>query len=122
MQAYPAAQVEAWRRQPRQEEVDGLFSTLKKKTDLLVVLCDLERSASRSFGVSEELVKGLQQVVDTGTKVRYVIFGSPYVLALLPKPITAALVAYENTPGSERAVFLALSGALEPTGVLPVRP
>ena len=122
VQAYPASQVEAWRRQPRQEEIDGLFSALKKKTDLLVVLCDLERSASRSFGISEELLKGLQRVVDTGTKVRYVIFGSPYVLPLLPKPVTGALVAYENTPGSERAVFLALSGVFEPTGVLPVRP
>lgn len=96
-------------------------ASLKKKTELLVVLCDLERSPARSFGMSEELLKGLRRVIDTGVKVRYVVFGSPYVLAGLPKPVTSALVAYERTPGSERASFEALSGAFEPKGVLPVR-
>lgn len=121
VQAYPSTQLESWRRQPRPEEVEGLLASLKKKTELLVVLCDLERSPARSFGMSEELLKGLRRVIDTGVKVRYVVFGSPYVLAGLPKPVTSALVAYERTPGSERASFEALSGAFEPKGVLPVR-
>ena len=130
VQAYPSARVESWRRRPRQEEIDGLLialesfakGSLKKKSDLLVVLCDLERSPSRLFGISDELLLGLQKIVNTGARVRYVIFGSPYVLALLPKPNSSALVAYERTPGSERAAFMALSGVLEPTGILPVRP
>jgi hypothetical protein len=120
-QAYTSIQVEAWRRQPRPEEIDGLLALLKKKTELLVVLCDLERAPGRSFGMTEEVLQGLQRVVDTGIKVRYVVFGSPYALALLPKPLLSALVAYERTAGSERAVFEALSGAFDPKGVLPVR-
>ena len=121
VQAYPSTQLESWRRQPRPEEVDGLLASLTKKTELLVVLCDLERAPSRSFGMTEELLKGLQRVLDTGVKIRYVIFGSPYALALLPKPVTSALVAYERTHGSERATLEALSGVYEPKGILPVR-
>lgn len=121
VQAYPASQVESWRRQPRPEEVEGVLASMKTKTELLVVLCDVERAPSRSFGITEELVKDLQRVVDSGMKVRYVIFGSPYVLMVLPKPVISALVAYERTPGSERAAFEAVSGAFEPKGVLPVR-
>lgn len=121
VQAYPSTQIESWRRQPRPEEVDGLLTALKKKTELLVVLCDLERAPGRSFGMTEELLRGLQRVLDTGVKIRYVIFGSPYALALLPKPVTSALVAYERTPGSERAALEALSGVYEPKGILPVR-
>ena len=119
--AYPSAEVASWRRRPRQEEVDGLLDALKKKPTLLVILCDLDRSAGRSFGISDELLMGLRRVTAGGTKVQYVIFGSPYVLALLPQPVTSALVAYERTMGSERAAFLALSGVLAPTGILPVR-
>jgi beta-glucosidase-like glycosyl hydrolase len=154
VQAYPGADVESWRRRPRQDEIEGLLSALRAKAalggkdsssyfdqiftsgrtvedsepcihnqtlEVIVVLCDLERSPGCSFGITDELLNGVQKITDAGARVRYVIFGSPYVLALLPKPVASALVAYERTPGSERAVFLALSGMLEPTGVLPVK-
>jgi hypothetical protein len=51
--------------------------------------------------------------------MRYVVFGSPYVIPLLPQP-SSALIAYEKTTGSEEAVFQALRGSFKPVGKLPV--
>ena len=120
-QRHPQIRVLSWSRKPRQDDVTGLLLEVKGPNEVLVILSDLERSAACSFGITAEVVQGLQKVADSGVRVRYVVFGSPYVLGLLPRPILSALVAYERTCGSEQAVFQALCGLYEPTGILPVR-
>ncbi len=116
---YPDSALAAISKAPRHEEIDGVLRALGTKKELLVVLCDLER-APVSFGITPALIKGLQKLYSSGCTLRYVIFGSPYALALLPQPITSALVAYEKMPGAEQAALDALCGSFRPTGKLPV--
>ena len=106
---------------PRQEEVDGIIRELDQKKELFVVLCDLDRAPDRSFGLTPGVLQGLQKIQETGCTLRYVIFGSPYVMPLLPQPISSALIAYEKTAGAERAVLQALRGTSIPVGKLPVK-
>jgi hypothetical protein len=120
VQAYPTTSIATMRKTPRQEEIKGILHALGRKKKVLVILCDLERSAHLSFGLMPGVIHGLQEILKTGSDIRYVIFGSPYVLTLLPKPISSALIAYEKTKGSEKAVFQALCGTFTPTGQLPV--
>jgi beta-N-acetylhexosaminidase len=119
--AYPSASISMMGRNPRQEEIEGFFRELGQKKEVLVVLCDLERSPSLTFGLTPALLQGLQRIQDHGCQIRYTIFGSPYIVPLLPQPVRSALIAYEKTSGSEQAVLQALSGKFKPIGTLPVK-
>lgn len=117
----PSLAVSAIRRNPTPNDIAGLISELGEKGELVVVLSDTERSAALSFGITPELIEGLKTLQSRGLRIRYVIFGSPYILNLLPKPVVSALVAYEKTAGSEKAVAEVLRGSVIPSGILPVK-
>lgn len=118
---YPDISIAMMRKKPRSEEVAGVIRALEGKKEALVVLCDLDRFPSLQFGLTPELIKGLEEIAKTGCTLRYIIFASPYVLRLLPQPVSSALVAYEKTQGSEKAVFQALLDTFTLKGRLPVK-
>jgi beta-glucosidase-like glycosyl hydrolase len=119
--AYPHFSIAMMRKNPRKEEVDGIIHELTKKKEILIVLCDLERSPTHSFGLTSEVIQSLQRIHETGCVMRYVLFGSPYVIPLLPQPVSSALIAYEKTEGSGKAVLQTLCGTFKPIGKLPVK-
>jgi beta-glucosidase-like glycosyl hydrolase len=118
--AFPTTSIAAVRRAPTKDEEAGLLRAVEDRQEILVVLSDLERSPALAFGITPELVQMLRTIQDKGVRIRYVLFGSPYILSILPQPILSALVAYEHTMGSEQAVLAVLGGKAMPTGVLPV--
>ena len=117
----PSLQIDALRKDPRDEDVDGILHDMKDKNELLLVLSDLERSPAASFGITKTLKAALDRLNQSGKTIRYVIFGSPYVLGYLPSPVTSALVAYEDTEGSCEAVYKVLIGKSRPEGKLPIQ-
>jgi hypothetical protein len=121
VQTYPASSIVMMRTTPRQEEIDGILRKLGQKKEVLAVLCDLERSPALSFGLTPAVIQGLQRIQEAGCTIRYVIFGSPYILQLLPHPVSSALVAYEKTRGAEEAVLQTLCGTFKPIGKIPIK-
>lgn len=117
----PALHIDALKKDPREEDVDGILHDLRNKNELLLVLSDLERSPSTSFGITKNLTAAFTRLNQSGKRVRYVIFGSPYVLNYLPTPITSALIAYEDTDGAHEAVYKAMVGKASATGRIPVQ-
>ncbi len=117
----PSLQIDAIRKDPREEDVDGIIDDLRNKKEVLIVLCDLERTPATSYGLSKNLLAALQRISQSGKSIRYIIFGSPYVLSSLPQPLTSALIAYEATQEAQEAAFEALVGKVRPEGRVPVQ-
>jgi beta-N-acetylhexosaminidase len=96
---------------PSQSNIDAAVDAARSR-GLVVVLTAYVSGDDRQ----QELV---QRLVDTGTPVVTVSVREPYDVAYYPEaPVN--LAAYATSAPSMRAVANAISGALDPTGKLPV--
>lgn len=87
--------------------------------DVMVVgVHDMNSLASRNFGVSASTLEMIEEL-NKKTKVIVVAFGNPYGLQLY-NAIPNVLCAYEDHPGSYKAVAKILFGAQSSRGKLPV--
>lgn len=88
-----------------------------KSFDNIVYLKGLNKNYQENYGIKDEL---LQEIYDKKDKISLiVIFGSPWVVPLLPHNVNI-LVAYEENEDTIEAVKDFLDGKLEAKGKLPI--
>lgn len=118
--AHPELDIAWMRKDPRAEDTLGILDALHGKTEALIILNDTDRTPGTSFGLTPEVLQALHRIHASGQHVRYIIFGSPYILYYLPKNYASALVFYENTDAAQQAAENILFKKNTPQGVLPI--
>lgn len=99
------------------EEQNKMLGDLSNFPICLIALIEMERSSSKSYGLTSNLLSFLNRIEDS-TRPILCIFGSPYSLRLLPKWPT--LVAYENCFEAQEAAAKVFCGQIPAVGQLPI--
>jgi beta-N-acetylhexosaminidase len=85
----------------------------------VISLHNMEKSASKNFGVSQDVIDLIQHLKMLGKSPVVVVFGTPYSLRFF-ETAPNLVMAYEDTPGMQQAAAQAICGALSFEGRLPV--
>jgi beta-N-acetylhexosaminidase len=97
----------------------GLLAQLQPYETVVIALFGMNKFSTQNYGISastQELIRALQAV---HKKVIYVLFGTPYSVALLDKH-SPVIIAYEDDPDAQRAAADVLLGRRQATGTCPV--
>jgi len=100
---------------------DSMVGLLRKFEVVIVGLHNMTGYPADSFNLSKQAL----HMADTLSKVArtaIVVFGNPYSLRLLPKPVRSEsiLVAYQDFPVTQQLAAEVLLGGISPQGKLPV--
>lgn len=100
-------------------QVDECIRNLADVETVLVSVFDMQRLASKNFGISEGTLLLLAALKQHNKKIILVVFGSPYALKLFGNE-DAIVVAYEDDPDAQQAAAEAIMGILPMKGKLPI--
>ncbi len=100
-------------------DLKKLLATLKNYNTVILGAHDMNRSASKKYGVTEQMTTLGRSLREAGKEVVLAIFGSPYSLRYFGEE-HAILMAYESAGDAQRATASAIFGGLKVDGRLPV--
>lgn len=100
------------------ESVSWLTKAAADKDTVIMYIYNMNK-AEKDFGVAINTRLLMFNFKDMGKKVVIVTFGTPYSMQLFYEA-DAVIMAYEDTPITQQAVFDVLSGKMEAEGVSPV--
>ncbi len=101
-------------------ELDLCIKAVQKTDTVILLIGDMNTFISKNFGIASHLFSFIQQVHRMGKKIGVVLFGTPYSIELFDSA-DLSIVAYEDVPACQEAVFDILYGRLQATGKLPVQ-
>ena len=101
-------------------ELDYCMQEAQKADTVIIAIGDMNTNISKNFGISRNLVRFIKQLRSMGKKTVVVLFGTPYSVELFGDADTC-IVAYEDIPVMQEAIFDLLCGRLQATAKLPVR-
>ncbi len=105
----------------KKKDVDSLFAQIK---DCNLIILQVNKSTlklDKDFGVSQQSLRLIDSISGMRSTI-CVFFNNPYLLNSLKSPskMKAAIMAYENTPFTQKAAADAVFGAIKVDGKLPV--
>ena len=96
-----------------------VLEAMKGYNTLIVGLGDMNKYASRGFGISSTAREMIGDLRSQDSELILTVFGSPYSLKYFGEE-NAIVVAYEDDPDAQIAAAEAIFGGIVPTGALPV--
>ncbi len=106
-------------RSPSAKDIDHIMDTLGDCRHLIVAGFIKVAEWSGVIGLSREQQALVERLRRRGARIILLSFGSPYLLQAVPQAV-ACINAYGDDDPSIRAAVAALTGELNPTGVLPI--
>lgn len=98
------------------QEIQSIEKKLEGYDIVLFVIHDIVSRVRPSYGLSDELIKFMNNFEQ---KKLAVLFGTPYSLDLLDD-FDVAIVAYDNDPEAQRAAANIINGVIPARGELPI--
>jgi beta-N-acetylhexosaminidase len=90
-----------------------------QKADVVILSLYLRTQVGRKLGLEPDHKQLAETILKSGKPVVVVTFGHPYAVESFPQA-AGAVVAYEQSMASVRAVANVLTGRHEPRGRLPI--
>ncbi len=97
--------------QPSNAQIADVVHAVSSGRTVIVLLNDLDLNSKQ--------VKLVKELLGTGNPVIAILYRNPFDAALLPPTVTI-LVSYGFNPPTREAITAALTGQIQPSGVLPV--
>jgi beta-N-acetylhexosaminidase len=101
-------------------ELDYCMQEAEKTDTIIIAVGDMNTNISKNFGISGNLLNFVKQMRSKNKKTVVILFGTPYSLDFFADTDTC-IVAYEDVPVMQEAIFDLLCGRLQATGKLPIK-